>query len=449
MTTTNTQPRMNAPTVTPAVAATLEPVARAGACSLPIILGFTFLNSAATGATFNGISFVTATALKYGPIENGLMGLMLGITYVIGALGASPAIKALRARFPSLTARTVLLYVVITAGVLNLFPVLVWILSGAWSDPSIAPKFAWAIWLFVGLYSTLCGALWPVVESYLSGGRRGEALRSAMGRFNVTWSGSLVVSMCILSPLQEVATMLPLAVMSLMHIASLIFLAKLPKEAGAHLHDDAHETPANYPKLLRVHRILLPTAYAVMYAMSPMLPQIIASIGLDKTIATPFAAIWLFGRVVAFFVFERWKSWHGTWVTATWGTALLLGGFALVVMSPVIAAHATQVVAQVACGIGLLFFGFGAAAIYCGALFYALEVGQAEVDAGGMHEAMIGLGYTVGPLCMLVPQVLAVPSFVSSTPVIGADTVSGLTLGLVGLVVGVGVLAAWKFGNRR
>lgn len=423
--------------------------ARAGACSLPIILGFTFLNSAATGATFNGISFVTSEALKYGPIQNGIMGLMLGVTYVLGALGASPAIKALRVRFPSLTARTVLLYLVLTAAVLNMFPVLVWAFGGAWNDPSRAPRFAWAIWLFVGLYSTLCGALWPVVESFLSGGRRGEALRSAMGRFNVTWSGSLVVSMCVLSPLQSKGAMLPLAVMSLMHLASLAFLAKLPKEAGAHLHDDAHATPANYPKLLRVHRILLPTAYAVMYAMSPMLPQIIDSIGFSKTVATPFAATWLFGRVVAFFVFERWKSWHGTWVTATWGTALLLGGFALVVMSPVIASHAPQVVAQVACGIGLLFFGFGAAAIYCGALFYALEVGQAEVDAGGMHEAMIGLGYTVGPMCMLVPQVLAGPSFVSSTPVIGAETVSGLTLGLVGLVVGVGVLAAWKFGNRQ
>jgi hypothetical protein len=28
-------------------------------------------------------------------------------------------------------------------------------------------------------------------------------------------------------------------------------------------------------------------------------------------------------------------------------------------------------------------------------------VGNAEVDAGGKHEAMIGVGYTLGPLCAI------------------------------------------------
>jgi hypothetical protein len=28
-----------------------------------------------------------------------------------------------------------------------------------------------------------------------------------------------------------------------------------------------------------------------------------------------------------------------------------------------------------------------------------MEVGKAQVDAGGTHEALIGAGYTLGPLC--------------------------------------------------
>jgi hypothetical protein len=35
---------------------------------------------------------------------------------------------------------------------------------------------------------------------------------------------------------------------------------------------------------------------------------------------------------------------------------------------------------------------------YYAALYYALAVGHAEVDAGGNFEALIGLGYCVGPL---------------------------------------------------
>ena len=30
-----------------------------------------------------------------------------------------------------------------------------------------------------------------------------------------------------------------------------------------------------------------------------------------------------------------------------------------------------------------------------------MAVGNADVDAGGKHEAFIGVGYTVGPLCGL------------------------------------------------
>ena len=36
--------------------------------------------------------------------------------------------------------------------------------------------------------------------------------------------------------------------------------------------------------------------------------------------------------------------------------------------------------------------------IYAGAIYYAMEVGAAEVEAGGMHEALIGVGYTGGPM---------------------------------------------------
>jgi hypothetical protein len=51
---------------------------------------------------------------------------------------------------------------------------------------------------------------------------------------------------------------------------------------------------------------------------------------------------------------------------------------------------------------GLGLFGIGMGTIYCSALYYAMSVGKAEVDAGGKHEALIGLGYGAGPICGLV-----------------------------------------------
>jgi hypothetical protein len=39
--------------------------------------------------------------------------------------------------------------------------------------------------------------------------------------------------------------------------------------------------------------------------------------------------------------------------------------------------------------------------IYYAALFYGMAVGGGEVEAGGKHEAVIGLGYLGGPVLAL------------------------------------------------
>jgi hypothetical protein len=51
---------------------------------------------------------------------------------------------------------------------------------------------------------------------------------------------------------------------------------------------------------------------------------------------------------------------------------------------------------------GFVLFGLGAGASYHAALAYGMVVGEAEVDAGGTFEAMIGLGYAGGPAAGLL-----------------------------------------------
>ena len=45
--------------------------------------------------------------------------------------------------------------------------------------------------------------------------------------------------------------------------------------------------------------------------------------------------------------------------------------------------------------------GVGMGAVYYAALYYGLAVGHADVDAGGTHEGLIGVGYCLGPLVAL------------------------------------------------
>jgi len=54
--------------------------------------------------------------------------------------------------------------------------------------------------------------------------------------------------------------------------------------------------------------------------------------------------------------------------------------------------------------VGELLLGLAAGFAYYSALYYALVVKNASVDAGGAHEALIGLGYAHGPLAGLAAQ---------------------------------------------
>jgi hypothetical protein len=79
---------------------------------------------------------------------------------------------------------------------------------------------------------------------------------------------------------------------------------------------------------------------------------------------------------------------------ASVGTLCVLGGFALTVLAPELGAAALPVALA-----ALFVFGVGLAALYTAALYYAFEVGGHE--GGGAHEALIGLGYSIGPSCGL------------------------------------------------
>lgn len=442
---------------------------------LGLVLAVTSLNSVATGVTYNGLAFITSKAYGYGTLPNSLLALVMGVTYVAGALLAGPGLRAAQARWSSLTPRRALSIIIAAAAVLNLLPVAAWFLT----DPAHRAATAWAMWVYIALYSALCGSLWPVVESFLSGGRSGHKLRRDMGVWNITWSGSLVVSLVSIGALAALFSggpaaaapdadtlsapasaatdgngyVLALALGSLLHLAAIPAAAALPPRPPPHAHEHAHPVPPIYHPLLAAHRLLLPAAYVVMYALAPLLPDLMGSAirraGLDAALAAPLAAAWLLARVATFFALGRWHGWHGTWFTAWAGTLALLGGFALCVLADTIALAAVPdsdwapLTLQL---VGLFIFGCGAAAIYCGALYYVLEVQSAEVDAGGSHEALIGVGYSVGPLCALIPAWAVSAGSLSASQERPATL--GLVAGVTALAVGGAIFGALRSRPR-
>ncbi|MEO1598400.1 MAG: hypothetical protein AAFR78_07685, partial [Planctomycetota bacterium] len=148
--------------------------------------------------------------------------------------------------------------------------------------------------------------------------------------------------------------------------------------------------------LVRSRRWLVVT-YLFMSAFPPLLPYAFEASGIASTLETPLTGTWMVVRVV--FVAFLWRTtfWQGhrpfligAGLAGTLGFGLALGaGFLPGPPLPWMF-------------FGFILFGLGAGASYHAALAYGMVVGEAEVDAGGTFEAMIGLGYAGGPAAGLL-----------------------------------------------
>jgi hypothetical protein len=325
------------------------------------VLAFSWVSSLGTGLVANGVYFLTRAGYGFGDSENYALAMASGAAYIVGALGTGWVLRVANERF-GMSTRAVLGVVLVAMAALCALPMAVEPRRGE------APSH-WPIWVMVCLYQPLTGVLWPIMERYLSGGRSGVGLRAALGRWNVTWSSALVVGLCIMGPVKlwPRETLLGLG---LAHLLSLPLLGPLGHEPGVHLEDQHQAHPPVYGQLLVVFRILLPASYIVLTTLSPYLPTITSDLKVPLAWQTAVAATWTMGRVVTFFLLERWHGWHGRWWPAAAAVIMLLGGFATAMLSREFGAGLPG---QTVLVLGLLAFGVGMSTIYTASLYYAME----------------------------------------------------------------------------
>ena len=382
-----------------------------GLTPLVPVFGVTILNSISTTILTTAIYFLTEQAYHFDRTLNYILGAVMGVTYIAGSIGAGKLLRFTRSRTRPIPDRTVL-------GL---------IISGMTISCTIPYLFqgdsTWPIWVQVCMYSPLSGMLWPIVESYLSGGREGEALRSALGKWNVGWSFAGAFGAVFVSPLVKDHALLAILLFGVAHLASLAFLPFFTPMPGAHHADSPREHPPVFRDLLTAFRIMLPVAYLVVNTLMPYLPSAMRRIGVLDGWQTTLVAIYLFSRAATFLLLERWTGWHGKWSLAITASSLIVGSFGIIVAS---SWFSQSVGLPVLIG-GLVAFGIGMSSLYVGAIYYAMEVSHSEVDAGGTHEALIGVGYAGGPLCGLLATGIA-----ASTS--DANAIEPLLLGIVGAV---------------
>jgi len=352
------------------------------------LLTLTALASIGTGIFWAGMPFIAREQYGLTSMQNLLLSLASGVTYVIGARSSGRVIRAVERH---LSPRAVIIWILVLQGVLSMVPIVI--------------QSVLALCLIACGVNLLSSLLWPVVESYLTAGRHGHAMRSAIGWFNLVWTLAVAVAIVGMSPFMPDAGSTSTSGVrpdqTIIVTGILIWIATMPtrwfpSSPGAHGEPAEGDVPLVYVDLLRSARTLLPLSYVMAAGMAPLMPYRTEALGLTPAMGPPAAALWMIARPVAMTLMWRLGAWHGRWNTLTFAFVAMITGFALVVAGQNLALFI----------IGQCIFGAGMGAVYFAALYYAMAVGSAAVDAGGTHEALIGLGYSVGPLCVMLGLML-------------------------------------------
>ncbi len=375
----------------------------------------TFLASIGTGVVWNGVSFIAEHDYVFPKRLTLALYLVMGGTYVIGAISTG---RVLRFVNTWLSPRSAL-------GLILVFEAAV----------CTGPYFVhedWMLWVVSCLISVLSSWLWPIVESYLTAGRHGAEMRRAIGWWNLCWTGAVATAMILMSPLVEQHARLAIVLLGGLHLVALAPLVCFGRFPGTHDRETSHASISpEYPFLLRAARLLLPLSYVLNSAMTPLLPYLMNNLNIEKKYQTIATSTWMILRIVAMAIMSQMGFWQGRWGTLLLGGVAMTAGFGLAVLGlslPLLL-------------IGLAVFGIGMGIVYYAALYYAMAVGHAEVDAGGTHEALIGVGYTIGPITGLVGVTTTGFLHENGWPQLwdGASVVV-----IVWILIALGAIGAWK-----
>jgi hypothetical protein len=327
-----------------------------------------------SGTFWAGLFFVTTERYRFSAPANLALAAVMGAVYAIAARVAG---RLAHGRAPR-----------------RLLSLTLAIWTAAALVPLLFPGTVAALWIAALVGSAAAATTFPVVESYLTAGRHGAEMRSAIGKFNLTWTPATALPLLLLPLFGRASLLGSFAISAAATGVAWIAARWLPPHPARHEGEAAEAAiGAEYSSLLRAASWLLPFSYVVSATLAPVLPQRLAAVGAGPA-ASLVAASWMAMRFVVLLLMWRSRFWHGRWEALGAASAALGVGLALVLL----AGSLPTLIA------GLLIYGAGMGLTYYTSLYYSMAMGRGAVDAGGNFEALIGVGYCLGPLLGIAGQ---------------------------------------------
>lgn len=330
----------------------------------------TFLQSISTILIARGIFFYTEKFHHFSKIQNLLLALVYGLSYAAAAVISHRIAERFgerRSLICTLLLQVPLMFMFMTGNIVML--VVATILSAA-----------------------LYGMTWPVVESYIVSGDTPKMAVKSIGWFNISWSSSNPVALLAAGFLIDLNHWALFAAAIVLTLIAAGMVTTFPRQP-AHLAEDHPERPSEeiistYESLLLAARWLMFCSYSLMWILAALLPLIFSRLNVPVIYASPLSAVIDIMRFTIFVTFPFWTGWHGKKTPLL----LVIAGLPLGFFLAMFGTNVPMIV------IGEAVFGISAAICYYAALYYAMVIKNAAVEAGGAHEGVIGMGFAVGPM---------------------------------------------------
>lgn len=331
-----------------------------------------------------GIFFFMKDRFGWQTPQNFLLAAGQGVVYVPAALSAG----WVTTRFDPFRALVVI------------YLLLALLALAAWGS-SVLLGSAWAVVAALLAFTFVIGLSWPMLEALVaSGDALGIARRVAL--YNVVWPSvgwaAIAVEGTIIQYFAPGMFLIPAAMVL---ASALIFLGmgRYPVRSDA---PGPATHPAPEPQLLRsrtlalwLSRTALPATYVVIYGLMPMMPFLPVVQKLPTTAQTLVGSVWLLTRLVAFVALAMNAWWHTRPRALLWAAVAMLVAFFGMTLRPTHGASPGWDLAMMIAWQAVL--GLALGMIYSASLYFGMVLSDGSTRHGGYHEALIGVGWIIGP----------------------------------------------------
>ena len=374
-----------------------------------------------------GTAFYMKDRFSWDMRQNFMLAAAQGVVYVPGALIAGQVTRRLGRGGAIIAAYTLLTILALLA----------------WNQARLNSN-SFVVALILLAYTFVIGISWPVVESLVaSGDTAGLGRRLAV--YNILWplagAAAIAIEGTIITYWTGGIFLIPAA----MHLVALVLMLPYLKTRSAPR--DAAPPPQVQPEPELLHkrtlalwmsRTALPATYAVIYGLMPLMPFLPTIRALDTARQTAVASVWLWARLASFVLLALGSWWHTRPRILLWAAVAMLVAFFGMTLPPTHGrSPAIDLTSMILWQIVL---GGALGMIYSASLYFGMVLSEGSTEHGGYHEALIGLGWVLGPAAGVAAQQLRPGEVWAGIAAVGA---------VIALSVLVVLVTAVVMGRRR